>query len=134
MNKGITLEQSQMIELRLQGRNITDISGIIHKSRQTIYAWLDLPAIKEEIEFRKTEMKKTIKDKIAAEANQCIVNLLDMAHNSKDQRIKFQANKYLVDQYLGVPGTITENEETSDDKNYTISIEDMLAEIEKDNN
>ena len=57
MSRGITQEQSQMIELQLQGRNITDIAGIVHKSRQTIYTWLGLPEIKEEIEFRKTEMK-----------------------------------------------------------------------------
>ena len=60
-----------------------------------------------------------------------------MANNSKDTRIKFSANKYLIDQCLGIPGS---NQDTSirEDKTITveliddINMEDMLAEIDRD--
>lgn len=130
MSRGITLEQNQMIELRMQGRAITDISGIIHKSRQTIYTWLDLPEIKEEIQFRKEEMKKTAKDKIASEVNQCITNLIDMANNNKDPRVRFQANKYILDQCLGSPGTAREEKEITNANNDAADMNSLLEELE----
>lgn len=103
MNTGITEEQSKMIDLIIQGRNITDIAGIVHKSRTTIYNWLELDVVKEELENRRSEMKKAANNKIVSEANNLVDNMINLAMNSSDTRVKFQANKYLIDQCLGTP-------------------------------
>lgn len=133
MNIGLTEDQSKMIDLVIKGRNITDIAGIVHKSRTTIYNWLELDVVKEELENRRSEMKKAAKDRIATEANSCIDEIVDMAHNCKDSRIRFQANKYLVDHYLGVLSSKELNNDGSnkDDDNKFIDINTMLAEIEE---
>lgn len=132
MNIVLTEEQSKMIDLMIQGRNITDIAGIVHKSRTTIYNWLELDIVKEELENRKAEMKKAAKNRIAIEANSCIDEIVDMAHNSKDSRIRFQANKYLVDHYLGVPSSKElSNDDINEDNKGTIKdIDEMLRAID----
>lgn len=133
MNIGLTEEQSKMIELVIKGRNITDIAGIVHKSRTTIYNWLELDVVKEELENRRTEMKKAAKDRIATEANSCIDEIVDMAHNCKDNRIRFQANRYLVDHYLGAPSSKELNNDDCNegDSNKIMDIDAMLAEIKE---
>lgn len=135
MNIGLTEEQSKMIDLIIQGRNITDIAGIVHKSRTTIYNWLELDIVKEELENRRAEMKKAAKDRIATEANSCIDEIVDMAHNCKDNRIRFQANRYLVDHYLGTPSSKELNNDDSNEnnKNEIVNIDEMLKAIERDN-
>lgn len=135
MNIGLTEEQSKMIDLIIKGRNITDISGIVHKSRTTIYKWLELSEIKEELENRRAEMKKAAKDRIATEANSCIDEIVDMAHNCKDSRIRFQANRYLVDHYLGAPSSKELNNDDGNEvnENKVVDIDEMLKAIEKDN-
>lgn len=106
MNIGLTEEQSKMIDLVIKGRNITDIAGIVHKSRTTIYNWLELDVVKEELENRRSEMKKAANNKIISKANNLVDNMLELAMNSSDTRVKFQANKYLIDQCLGTPTSI----------------------------
>ncbi len=46
--------------------------------------------------------------KIITNVGVCISNIFELANSSKDPRIKFQANKYLLDQAIGSPGTAKE--------------------------
>lgn len=135
MNIGLTEEQSKMIDLLIKGRNITDISKLVNKSRTTIYNWMELPEVKEELENRRTEMKKAAKDRIATEANSCIDEIVDMAHNCKDNRIRFQANRYLVDHYLGAPSSkeLNNDDGNGGNDNKFVDIDEMLKSIERDN-
>lgn len=122
-NKLITEEQSCMIDYIIQGKKITDISKLIGKSRNTIYNWLELDHVKEEMEQRQQEIKKQARGKIVSKVENCIDNLYEIATTCKDVRTKFQANKFLVEQILG---TATSNKEDKplDDKTIIVTIED----------
>ncbi|NFG22403.1 helix-turn-helix domain-containing protein [Clostridium botulinum] len=126
-------EQSNMIDYLIEGKSISDISRILNKSRSTIYKWIELDQVKEEIEIRRTEIKKQARSKIAVKVGGCIDNLIEIANTSKDIRTKFQANKYLVDQFLGSPTSKQEEEQKNEDKVIIVDIDEMLEEIKQDN-
>lgn len=109
MSIGITEEQYKMIDLLLEGKPIASIARILNKSRTSIYNWLSTEVINQEIENRKSQMRIVAKDKITSNIGSCVQNMIDLANNSKDPRVKLQANKYLIDQVLGVPGTSKDN-------------------------
>lgn len=104
----ITNEQHEMIDMILEGKPITLIAKSLNKSRATIYTWLKLDFVNQELEKRKTEMKCEARTKIITNVEVCISNIFELANLSKDPRIKFQANKYLLDQAIGSPGTAKE--------------------------
>ncbi|NFA41832.1 helix-turn-helix domain-containing protein [Clostridium botulinum] len=126
-------EQSNMIDYLIEGKSISDISRILNKSRSTIYNWIELDQVKEEIEIRKTGIKKQVRSKIASKIDGCIDNLIEIANTSKDIRTKFNANKYLVDQFLGSPTSKQEEKPKEENKTITVDIVDMLEEIKQDN-
>lgn len=130
MSRGITQEQYEMIDLVLDGKTIAAISRILNKSRPTIYNWLTFEEIKNEIQFRKSERRKSAKDRISSQVDQSITNIVDIANNCTDPRVKLQANKYLVDQCLGVPGTTREETETKE-TNDIADINSLLAELDE---
>lgn len=134
MGRILTIEQNEFINLHLQGRNITDIAKKIGKSRTTIYKWLEWPEIQNEIEKRKEEMKKAAKSKIIGQVDSCIDIMLDLAHNSKDNRTRFAATKYLLDQGIGAPSTSVQDP-ISNNKvcKKPINIDETLAEIKRNN-
>lgn len=132
LNRLITEEQSTMIDYLIEGRNITDIAKLVGKSRNTIYKWLELDHVKEELEYRQSEIKKQARGKIASKVESCIDNLYDIATTCKDVRTKFQANKFIVEQFLGTTGANQDNTKKENSNciaNIDKSIDDMLAEI-----
>lgn len=124
-------EQSNMIDYLIEGKNISDIARILNKARTTIYKWLELDQVKAEIETRKTEIKSQAKSKIAAKVGGCLENIIEIANTSKDVRTKLAANKYICDQFLGVPGTAKEEKEDIDTKKENPNMNDLLAELEE---
>ena len=125
-------EQNNLIDYLMEGKNISDIARILNKSRSTIYKWIELDQVKTELETRKAEVKDQARTKIASKVGNCIENLIEIASTCKDVRTKFQANKYLVDQFLGTPGA---NQEKALEEDRTVSIgidiDTMLDEINK---
>lgn len=129
----ITKEQSEMIDYLIEGKSISEIAKVLNKARTTIYAWLKLDQVNEELEDRKRELTRVARDKINSSVDMCINNLLELANFSNDQRVKMQANKYLLDRALGTPTIAKEEEKDSsnkDDKNSNALKKD-LEEIKK---
>ena len=129
----ITKEQSEMIDYLIQGKSISEIDKLLNKARTTIYAWLKLDQVNEELEDRKRELTWAARDKINLSVDMCINNLLELANFSNDQRVKMQSNKYLLDRALGTPTIAKEEENDSgnkDDKNKN-DLKDDLEEIKK---
>lgn len=104
----VTQEHSEMLDMLLEGKTVASISRVLGKSRTTIYNWLRLDYIKVELENRKVELKREARDKITNNVLVYIENMRDLACNSTDPRVKLQANKYLLDQVIGTPGTVKE--------------------------
>lgn len=92
-----------MIDLLLQGEQITDIAKIVGVNRSTIYVWKDKSYIKAELDRRRQDLKKTAHNLITRDICTYVDNIKDLANNSTDQRVRLQANKYLIDQCLGSP-------------------------------
>lgn len=129
----ITKEQSEMIDYLIEGKSISEIAKLLNKARTTIYAWLKLDQVNEELEDRKRELTRVARDKINSSIDMCINNLLELANSSNDQRVKMQAIKYLLDRALGTPTIAKEDENDSgnkDDKNSNALKKD-LEEIKK---
>ena len=119
----ITEQQSKMIDYLIAGENKTEIAKSLGVSRQTIYAWIQLKEVKEEKRKRLNDIKKEAKEKIATKVDNCIDVIYEIALKSKDTRTKFQAAKYLCDQFIGSP-TAEKTEQTEEARHITIGIED----------
>jgi IS30 family transposase len=133
----ITEQQSEMIDYIIAGNNKSDIAKLLNVSRQTVYAWIDLPEVKTEKQKRLNDIKKDAKNKIATKVDNCIDVIYDIAIKSKDMRTKFAAAKYLCDQFIGAPATEKPaNDNTNKDIEVKLvdDIDEVVAKIKKDNN
>lgn len=134
----ITEQQSQMIDYLIAGNTKSDTAKLLNISRQTVYEWLKLKEIQAEKQKRLNDIKVSARNRIATKVNNCIDIIYDIAIKSKDMRTKFQASKYLCDQFIGAPTTDKPAQEDKD-KNIEVTliddIDDMLKKIEeKENN
>lgn len=106
----ITKEQSEMIDLILLGHSIPDIAkNVLKLHPSTLYSWLHKDSVVAELEERRKALRKAARDKITGNVNKCLDNMLDLANNSSDTRIRFQANKYILDQAIGIPKALIES-------------------------
>ena len=131
----ITEQQSQMIDYLIQGETKTDIGKLLGVSRQTIHVWSQLKEVKEEKQKRLNDIKKEAKNKIATKVDNCIDIIYEIAIKSKDTRTKFQAAKYLCDQFIGSP-TAEKTEKAEESNEITVHLEDddinnMMNKIEE---
>ncbi len=128
----INVEKDKMIELILSDIGITEIAKKLNVSRQTIYTWLKDKDVKAELEDRRQQLKKFGHNKIEKNLGTCIGNMIDLANNSLDLRVKFQANKYLIDQGLGSPSAVKEdsnNDSTGQENTDKNTLKTELEEI-----
>ncbi|WP_462392153.1 helix-turn-helix domain-containing protein [Clostridium cadaveris] len=110
--------QSNVIDLILEGHKMTEIAKETGIYRSQLYRWLDKKEFKAELESRRAQLRKSAKDKITGQVNTLADEMLKLAMNSTDQRVKLQAIKYLLDRSLGIPTAAKEdNKAPSDDKN-----------------
>lgn len=108
-----------MIDMLLSGISIAEIARKLKVSRQTIYAWKKETEVEAELERRREQLKKSAQDKITNDICTYVDNMKELACKSTDIRVKFQANKYLIDQCLGSPSTAKEEPKADDAKGST---------------
>lgn len=126
----LTEQQSEMIDYIIAGNSKTDTAKLIGVSRQTVYEWLKLNEVKQEKQKRLNDIKKEAKNKIATKVDNCIDVIYDIAMKSKDMRTKFQAAKYLCDQFIGSPTTEKPVEEDKEKVIEVSLIDDDIPAIE----
>ncbi len=115
----INIDKDRMIDMLLSGISIAEIARKLNVSRQTIYAWKKEKEVEAELESRRQQLKKTGQDKISSDICTYIDNMKEMANQKTDNRVRFQANKYLIDQCLGSPTAAKEEVKTSNGKDNT---------------
>lgn len=129
----ITELQSKIIDMVLEGYEKTKIAKELNIARSWLYKILDKPEVKAEMEARRAQLRKAANDKITGKVGSLAEEMLDLALNATDQRVKMQAIKYLMDRALGTP-TIAKDEDNAsankDDKNKN-ALKDDLEEIKK---
>ncbi|WP_099346386.1 phBC6A51 family helix-turn-helix protein [Clostridium tertium] len=118
----ITEQQSQAIDYIIEGQNKTSIAKLVGVSRNTLYNWLELKEFQEEKQKRLDELKVVARNKISTKVNNCIDIIYEIAVTSKDTRTKFQAAKYLCDQYIGSP--TTDKGEIEGSKTIEVTLDD----------
>ncbi|MCR1952858.1 helix-turn-helix domain-containing protein [Clostridium sp. DSM 100503] len=122
--------QSRIIEMILEGKEKTKIAKELNIARSWLYKLMDKPEFKAELETRRNHLRKSAKDKITGQVNTLTDEMLKLARESTDQRVKYNAIKYLLDRSLGVPTTAKE-EDNSDDKEKNKDVNDLKAEMEE---
>lgn len=125
--------QSNVIDLILEGHKMTEIAKETGIYRSQLYRWLNNSEFKAELETRRAQLRKSARDKITGQVNSLADEMLDLALNATDQRVKMQAIKYLLDRALGTPTIAKEDENDSgnkDDKNKN-DLKNDLEEIKK---
>lgn len=78
--------QRKMIALIQDGKSITEIATVLNVSRRTVYNWLEKEEIKSELDNKKA----------------LIAEMVDLAKNSEDKTIKYNAIKYLLDSNISL--------------------------------
>lgn len=113
-NSVITPEKDMMIDMLLHGDTITSIAESCHVSRQSIYAWKSEPVVIAELNRRREALKKTSSDMILSYVPDCVKNVYELASGSGDQRVRLQANKFLIEMGLGKAAANTANNNDND--------------------
>lgn len=122
--------QSNVIDLILEGHKMTEIAKETGIYRSQLYRWLNNEDFKAELESRRAQLRKSAKDKITGKVNTLADEMLNLAMNSTDQRVKMQAIKYLLDRALGTP-TISKEDDSSGDKEKNKDDNALKAEMEE---
>lgn len=126
----ISIDKDKMIEMYLSNVKITEIANKLNVSRQTIYAWLKEKEVMAEVEERRQQLKKIGQNKITQNVCTCIDNMIDLANNSTDPRVKYNANKYIIDQGLGSPSAAKEDSNTNSTGTENVDKNTLKAELE----
>lgn len=108
--------QYDAIKLLVDGQKVAKVAREVKVSRQTLYNWMSNEEFMQGIDKYKSELIKTANNKILSNVDKLTDNLIDLAENSTDQRVKLQAIKYLLDRSLGIP-TVAKEENVIDDSN-----------------
>lgn len=122
--------QSKVIDLILEGHKMTEIAKETGVYRSQLYRWLDRVEFKAELEVRRARLRKSANDKITGQINTLADEMLKLATTSKDQRVKLQAIKYLMDRALGTPIATKEDTPLSDGDNKNKDTNDLKKELE----
>lgn len=114
--------QSKVIDDILEGKKMTEIAKENGLYRSILYRWLKDDAFKAELEARRAQLRKSASDKITGRVSNLVDKMLDLADNSTDNRVKYNAIKYLLDRTLGTPVAAKEeisigNDDSNNDKN-----------------
>lgn len=126
----VTKQHSEMLEYIMDGKTPTEISRLMNVSRSTIYNWLKLEYVQVELENRKADLRRQAKDKINSKVNLLVDNMMELACNSSDQRVRLQANKYLLDRSLGVPTAAKEDNIDPGDSDKNKDSNQLKKELE----
>ena len=133
----ITQQQSEMIDYRIAGNNKTETAKLLGVSRNTVYDWLKIKEVQEEKKKRIEEIKADTRTSLTPKVKNVFDEIYKLAINCKDNRVKFQACKYICDQVIGAP-SIDKSVQEDEKKEITVtlfdddpSIDDILAKIEE---
>nr|DAY56958.1 MAG TPA: hypothetical protein [Caudoviricetes sp.] len=108
----------------------SEIADRVGISTRTLNRWENDDEFKAELDTRRKALKKTAENKIINQTNNLVDKMFDLAYKSSDQRVKYNAIKYLLDRSLGVPTTAKE-EDNSDDKEKNKDVNDLKKDLEE---
>ena len=102
-------KQVEVLQLHVEGENITNISKITGVTRQSIYNWMKDEEFKEELDKALDRAKSDANYKITSKLTNYIDELSRLALTAKSEKIRSDTLMYLVDRVLGKSTTKIES-------------------------
>lgn len=124
--------KEKAITYLIKGEGVTDVAKLIGKSRQTIYDWLDNDEFKAELDRRRQEIITKGNAILLAELNSSVERIKKIAVKSTSEKVRLDANTYLIDRVLGRTTTKVETNATNNDTNKVDKdmLEDVFNEVD----
>lgn len=120
------------IELLLDGKHDkTKIAELCGRSRGWLYLILDEDEVKAELDKRERLLKLHGEKRLISSLDKAINNIIDLANNSASEKIRMDANMYLIDRKLGRPTSKHEIEASTKQDNSKVTLEQFEAELEE---
>ncbi|MCW6105640.1 helix-turn-helix domain-containing protein [Clostridium sporogenes] len=128
----LTVKQSDMVTMLIEGHSITDIAKKLNVTRNTIYAWMNKDNVKAELDRRKRELAHQGNQIILKDLTTYIDNIKNLANDRSDKRVSLAANQYLINRVYGNPTSVVEeSKENNNDNLDTNVLEDELNKFKK---
>ncbi|MBW5458508.1 MAG: helix-turn-helix domain-containing protein [Clostridium botulinum] len=128
----LTVKQSDMVTMLIEGHSITDIAKKLNVTRNTIYAWMNKDNVKAELDRRKRELAHQGNQIILKDLTTYIDNIKNLANDRSDKRVSLAANQYLLNRIYGNPTSVVEdNKENNNDTLDTNVLEEELNKFKK---
>lgn len=128
----LTVKQSDMVTMLIEGENITDIAKKLNVTRNTIYAWMNKDSVKAELDKRKRELSRRGNNLIMKDLTTYIDNIKNLANDKSDKRVSLAANQYLLNRIYGNPTNVVEdNTDNTGDNVDTNVLEEELNKFKK---
>lgn len=127
----LTRQESDMINLLINGESITDIAKLIGVHRNTITKWMNKDYIKAEMGKRRQELTNQGNAIILKDLSTYINNIKALANDSSDKRVALAANQYLINRVYGSPTAIVDinNSEADNTATEVSKIEIALSKM-----
>lgn len=129
MDEILTLKESDMISLVMQGEKIAVIARKLSVNRNTIYNWLNKESVKAELSRRKQEVKSRADRQILTDVGSYIDNIKYLAGDKTDKRVMLAANRYLLDRAMGLIPRGSDDGDIDDDSVDVITLRERLREF-----
>ncbi|MGO5073870.1 helix-turn-helix domain-containing protein [Clostridium sporogenes] len=118
----LTVKQSDMVTMLIEGHSITDIAKKLNVTRNTIYAWMNKDNVKAELDKRKRELAHQGNQIILKDIITYVDNIKGLANNSSDNRVKLAANQYLLNRIYGNPTNVVEDNTADNNDNVDTNV------------
>jgi hypothetical protein len=120
------------IELLIDGKHDKKkIAEMVGRSRRWLYDVLDEEEVKAELHRREQALKLHGEKRLIATLDKAIDNIVALANTASSEKVKLDANIYLIDRKLGRPTSKHEVEATAIQNTNKVSIEEFEAELEE---
>ena len=120
-----------VLEEYLKGTSVMDIARLTGVNRATIYSDLDREDMKANLEKARSQTLSNVVDIINIQSSQYINELTKIAMTSKDEKLRADVLKYLLDHSIGKATSKQDINVTTTDKTAQLeNIDDILKELD----
>jgi transposase-like protein len=123
----------QLIQMRIQGKNKSEIAREIGVSRQTIYTWLQDSDVIQAIEDVKKDLVQAAEMRLIYKLDKYIDEMDTLAIKSADARTKNSALQYLIDRAMGKVAQKIEATEVNKDSVTDDVLSQAIADVDGGN-
>lgn len=114
MSRKLSEQQLLAVETLAMGGRIQDAATVANVDSRTISRWKNNPLFKDELQRQIDENKKNIDERIVKFADTLIMNIFNLANSAASEKVRLDANIYLLNRVAGTPVSKLEKKETKE--------------------